>query len=621
MERLCHLIKESIEKKRWKPFNLSRGGPKLSHICFADDLILFSEASVAQVRAIRGVLETFCTASGQKVSLEKSKIFFLNNVSRVLGNSISDESGIKSTKDLGKYLGMPVLHRRINKTTFGEILERASTKLSGWKEKTLSFTGRLTLTKAVLSSLPVHAMSSILLPQSTISQLDKISRSFLWGSTQEKKKQHLVAWKKVCSPKSEGGLGIRSAKHMNKSLIAKVGWRLLQDQSALWARVLRCKYKVGEVSDGRWLIKKNTWSPTWMSIVVGFIEVILHSLSWVPGDGTEICFWEDKWLHGGLLWDESNGEMPAGFETMLAKDLWSAGRGWDFSKISPYVTLKRILELSAVVLDLVTGARDRLALGETQDGQFTVGSAYAMLSLNDLPRLNMSNFFNRIWKVLVPERVRGFLWLVSNQALMTNEERYRRHICVSNICEVCKSGVETTLLILPDCPAMAEIWTRIVPRRRQREFFSKTLFEWVYDNLREGVPFAESSWSTVFAMAAWWGWKWRCGNVFGENRRCRDRVQFVRDVAKEVFVTKKNMNVVRGVQSRVEKLIGWEAPRVVWIKINTDGASHGNPGLAAAGGVLRDGDGNWLGGFALNIGICSAQLAELWGGGVTMGCT
>ena len=49
MERLCHLIDEAVGEKRWKPIRLSRGGPELSHICFADDLILFSEASVTQV--------------------------------------------------------------------------------------------------------------------------------------------------------------------------------------------------------------------------------------------------------------------------------------------------------------------------------------------------------------------------------------------------------------------------------------------------------------------------------------------------------------------------------------------------------------------------------------------
>lgn len=100
LERLCQLIERSIGLGEWKPISLSRGGPKLSHICFADDLILFAQASVAQIRIIRRVLERFCNASGQKVSLEKSKIFFSNNVSRDMEKLISDKSGIAATKDL-----------------------------------------------------------------------------------------------------------------------------------------------------------------------------------------------------------------------------------------------------------------------------------------------------------------------------------------------------------------------------------------------------------------------------------------------------------------------------------------------------------------------------------------
>ncbi|KAL9809635.1 putative RNA-directed DNA polymerase [Arabidopsis thaliana] len=142
---------------------------------------------------MRRVLEKFCVASGQKVNLEKSKIFFSGNVDRDLAKEISDESGIKATCDLGKYLGMPILHKRINKDTFGEVVERVSSRLSGWKGCMLSLAGRVTLSKSVLSSIPVHSMSTISLPTSTLNRLDKITRSFIWGSTSEKKKQHLIA--------------------------------------------------------------------------------------------------------------------------------------------------------------------------------------------------------------------------------------------------------------------------------------------------------------------------------------------------------------------------------------------------------------------------------------------
>ncbi|PNX70361.1 hypothetical protein L195_g057316 [Trifolium pratense] len=34
---------------------------------------------------------------------------------------------------------------------------------------------------------------------------------------------------------------------------------------------------------------------------------------------------------------------------------------------------------------------------------------------------------------------------------------------------------------------------------------------------------------------------------------------------------------------------------------------------AGCGGLLRNSDGQWLGGFSRNLGRCSAYLAELWG--------
>lgn len=223
LERLCHMIERSIEKKEWKPISLSRGGPKLSHVCFADDLILFSEASVSQVRVIRKILEQFCVVSGQRVSLEKSKIFFSNNVSEDLAKQISDESGIQATHDLGKYLGMPILHKRINKDTFRDVVERVTSRLAGWKGRSLSLAGRITLTKSVITSIPVHTMSTIVLPKSTLARLDKLARDFIWGSTSKKKKQHLISWHRICLPKREGGLGIRSAEAMNKLWLRKLG--------------------------------------------------------------------------------------------------------------------------------------------------------------------------------------------------------------------------------------------------------------------------------------------------------------------------------------------------------------------------------------------------------------
>ncbi|KAG7579838.1 Ribonuclease H domain [Arabidopsis thaliana x Arabidopsis arenosa] len=613
MERLCHQIEFSVAAKEWKPISLSCGGPKLSHICFADDLILFAEASVAQIRIIRRVLERFCIASGQKVSLEKSKIFFSENVHRDLIKLISDESGIQATRELGKYLGMPILQKRINKDTYGEVLEKMSTRLSGWKGRFLSMSGRVTLTKAVLSSIPVHSMSTIMLPASTLKKLDQISRDFIWGSTVEKRKQHLLAWKKVCRPKREGGLGIRSAKNMNKALLAKIGWRLLHETGSLWAKILRAKYKVGDPHDKTWAVVKSNWSSTWRSVTLGIREVIFPGLGWVVGDGNTIHFWTDKWLTATPLLDLALIPVPVEMVDARARSYWSNGRGWDLSRLSVYLPENVRMMLTAVVVDTVTGARDRLSWGENADGKFTVKSAYSRLTREDIPNQNVSALFGRVWRAEIPERVRLFFWLVVHQVVMTNVERNKRHLCDTSICQVCKGGEETILHVLRDCPAMEGIWIRLVPLRRQGQFFSQSLLEWIYGNLGDEKVVEHCPWSTRFAMACWWGWKWRCGNVFGTNGKCRDRVRFVKEISKEVFDSFLLLGGKKKNGGRFMREIAWRKPEEGWVKVNTDGASHGNPGLATAGGVIRDGEGNWCGGFAVKIGICSAPLAELWG--------
>ncbi|KAG7548150.1 Ribonuclease H domain [Arabidopsis suecica] len=399
----------------------------------------------------------------------------------------------------------------------------------------LSFAGRLTLTKAVLPSIPVHSISSIVLPQSTLIWLDRVSRSFLWGSTMEKKKQHLEAWKRVCLPKKAGGLGIRVAAYMNKALIAKVG----------------------KIHDPRWLVAK-AWSSTMRSIGIKLREVVMRRISWVIGDGRKIRFWTDRWVSGKRLLDVEADNIPDNYEAMLARELWHDGMGWDLSRIISYISENTRLELASIVLDKVTGAHDRVSWGESQDGNFTVSSAYNMMTVKDGPGQNMACFFDRIWKLKVPER-----------------------------------GVETIMHIIRDCPTMVGIWTRLVPRRRQSVFFTKSLLEWIYVNLSEETQVEEGPWSVMFALAVWWGWKWRCGNVLGR----------IRDV---------------GIDDSWEEAESGEIVRMGGTdgglaKINTYGASHGNLGFATAEGVLWHSDGKWCGGFALNIGRCSAPLAELWG--------
>lgn len=51
-----------------------------------------------------------------------------------------------------------------------------------------------------------------LFPASTIYEIEKILRVFLWSGRELKKGNAKVKWDDVCMPKKEGGLGIKNLR-------------------------------------------------------------------------------------------------------------------------------------------------------------------------------------------------------------------------------------------------------------------------------------------------------------------------------------------------------------------------------------------------------------------------
>ncbi|CAN1773508.1 Putative ribonuclease H protein At1g65750, partial [Linum perenne] len=92
---------------------------------------------------------------------------------------ISTELGIRLTQDLGRYLGVPVLHGSTTNTTYDYILDRIDQKLMGWKAKSLSLAGCVTLAQSVLAAIQAYAMQTLVLPATTCDELDKRIHNFV----------------------------------------------------------------------------------------------------------------------------------------------------------------------------------------------------------------------------------------------------------------------------------------------------------------------------------------------------------------------------------------------------------------------------------------------------------
>lgn len=64
MEILGHRIQEAVEIGRWKGMELTRNSTKLSHLFFADNLVLFGEAMEKQAILMEQIVQDFYEISG-----------------------------------------------------------------------------------------------------------------------------------------------------------------------------------------------------------------------------------------------------------------------------------------------------------------------------------------------------------------------------------------------------------------------------------------------------------------------------------------------------------------------------------------------------------------------------
>ena len=118
---------------------------------------------------------------------------------------------------------------------------------------------RAVLVQAVLSSFPIYAMCSILLPKGIIDYLDSKRRSFLWmGETTCSGADCKALWELVCLPKSKCGLGLKDLLRLNQCLLQKFLYKLHEPPSLPWQRWFASKYGWNANSDFGDLRRLNT---------------------------------------------------------------------------------------------------------------------------------------------------------------------------------------------------------------------------------------------------------------------------------------------------------------------------------------------------------------------------
>ncbi|GFY92706.1 pyruvate decarboxylase-2 [Actinidia rufa] len=203
----------------------------ISHLAFADDLMLF-QRDVTSMSLIMDCLKKFGECSGLRINDSKSNIF-MAGISR--GNHGGDHSitGFNAGRFPFRYLGIPVAASRLTIEQFNPFITKIFEYINAWAGATLSYAGRSELIRSVLQGVECFWLSILPIPVGVREKVIALCRNFLWGGRAVVSKKPLVAWKELCRPKSEGGLGFMDLHAWNLALLSKSLWNLQSKKDSL----------------------------------------------------------------------------------------------------------------------------------------------------------------------------------------------------------------------------------------------------------------------------------------------------------------------------------------------------------------------------------------------------
>lgn len=264
--------------------------PPISHLMYADDLILFRRANLREARAVKQVLDVYSGWSSQSMNCSKSTTTFSKNTLPEVQKVLCRELGLRPMKHDCRYLGVALFPPKSSMQACSETLEKISQRLAGWKDRNLSQASRTVLLHSVASSMPQYQMSTALLPHGWCDRVDRLFKDFWWGYFNDQRHYCPKAWDSICQPKHLGGLGLRRMHDCNLALVTKLGWKLLLQEDTLWCKSFSTWY----FHNCSFWMASAGYNPSWCwSSILQARDTLRRGACFLPRDGTTISVLAD----------------------------------------------------------------------------------------------------------------------------------------------------------------------------------------------------------------------------------------------------------------------------------------------------------------------------------------
>ncbi|KAJ9557802.1 hypothetical protein OSB04_012416 [Centaurea solstitialis] len=456
-----HLMVEKAENSGLlKGVKVGKNNVSISHLQYADDVILFGAWETEYLKNMMKLMECFYSVSGLKINLNKSKLYGIGVNDEVKKWAVTLGCGYGKLPLL--YLGLPVGTSMHFCSNWLPVIEKSKKKLAGRKAKLFSFGGRWTLTKTILGSLSLYYFSLFRAPVRVVNTLERLRSNFFWGGVGGLRESencsrgfHWVKWPKVIGSFESGGLNVGSLKDINWGLLCKWWWQFHVEDGALWVKVIKSIFGEdgGLASLGRSRGKGN--NSVWGNIMKVGLEVDKLGINfsnsfWKSiGDGADSKFWEDSWVEVGRLKDkfmrlfklEENKSISIADRGSFEGDSWIWKWGWRRElggrEIGEFEGLMKALEGFL----LKKNVKDRVTWKFVPIGGFTVKELRKILD-EAVRRGGGVNSNPTMWLKEIPKKVCIFMWRVGLGRIPVRMELDRRGIDLDSIlCPRCEMRV------------------------------------------------------------------------------------------------------------------------------------------------------------------------------------
>ncbi|KAK0574237.1 hypothetical protein LWI29_020168 [Acer saccharum] len=271
MEVLSKILAKRIADSPSFKFHWKCDKIKLSHLCFADDLIMLFHGSLTSAQVLKAALDEFSLLSGLIANHAKSNIFTL---------------------------GIPIISTKLCLRDCSPLVDKVSNRLSSWLNRDLSYAGRLQLIVSVLSSLQVFWGSYLCLPIKILKIIEQKFRSFLWKGVEGDSKGAKISWFDICLLKKEGGLGIKDLSSRNKALMIWHLWILIYGTNNLWSSWIKAYHlKCSNLWEAK---APYTCSWNWRKLL-HLRPIVRPLIQYFIGNGSSTSLWFDNWHPDGPL--------------------------------------------------------------------------------------------------------------------------------------------------------------------------------------------------------------------------------------------------------------------------------------------------------------------------------